>query len=124
MMVAEGDPSHVLGLISDTTDLYEIIVSSGRFVIHVVTDREANLADVFAGTRPAPGGAFASLDTSVSKWGPVISGLAARAYCTLVDETEPGFQKLIRGRIDDIDIGEPEGPLIHYRGRYRRLDST
>jgi flavin reductase (DIM6/NTAB) family NADH-FMN oxidoreductase RutF len=124
MMVAEGDPSHVLGLINDTTDLYESIIATERFVIHVALATETNLAEIFAGSRPAPGGAFAALDTSDSEWGPVIASLPTRAYCTFVHETEPGFQKLIQGRIDEIDIGEPEEPSIHYRGHYRRLDSS
>ena len=124
ILIAEGTPSHVLGLINDTTDLYEAIVATGRFVVHVLGTEDRRLAEIFAGVRPAPRGPFAELDTTQSEWGPVIAGLGPRAYCTFVDETEPGFQKLLRGRINEIDMENAEPPLIHYRGGYRTLPKS
>ena len=124
LLVAEGDPSHVLGLINDTTDLYGALLESGRFVVHALGRPDQTLAEVFAGTRPAPGGTFEGLDLEQTEWGPVITRLFPRVFCTFVDTAQPGYQKLVRGRIDQIEMGEGSEPLIHYRGRYRTFGST
>ena len=123
LLVAEGEPSHVLGLINDTTDLYGAILESGRFVVHILGHSDQRLAEIFAGVRPAPGGPFTALDESQSEWGPVIDHLLPRAYCTFVDSTQAGYQKLVRGRIDNVEMGDGTEPMVHYRGRYRTFDS-
>ena len=124
LMVAEGKPSHVLGLINDTTDLYGALLDSGRFVVHLLGRSDQVLAEVFAGTRPAPGGQFEDLELEDTDWGPMIIRLLPRAYCTLRDTAQPGFQKLVRGRIDKIELGDGSEPLVHYRGRYRTFGSS
>ena len=121
LMVAEGKPSLVLGLISDTTDLYAAIKETGTFVVHVLDDTRRVLADQFAGLRPSPGGLFEGLDVEQTEWGPVIASLKNRARCRLLDEVESGFQRLVRGAIERIELEDLDGPLIYYRGRYRAL---
>jgi flavin reductase (DIM6/NTAB) family NADH-FMN oxidoreductase RutF len=124
LLVAEGDPSHVLGLINDTTDLYGAILESGRFIVHVLSPSDQILGEVFAGTRPAPGGTFEGLDSTQTEWGPEITRLLPRACCTFVDTAQPGYQKLVRGRIDKIEMGEGTEPLVHFRGRYRTFGAS
>lgn len=119
LLVAEGRPSLVLGLISDTTDLYEVIKETGAFVVHVLDDSNRVLADRFAGLRPSPGGLFADLEVEDSEWGPLIASFGNRAFCSLFDDVESGFQRLVRGRVERIELDAIENPLVYYRGRYR-----
>ncbi|HET7482180.1 MAG TPA: flavin reductase family protein [Actinomycetota bacterium] len=122
VLLADGTPAEVLGLISDTTALYETIGATGRFVMHILPTEAENLADIFAGLRPAPGGPFAHVAWSASEHGPVITELVTRAFCSVTSDIEVGYQRLVRGRIDSIALTDPGEPLVHYRGRYRKLE--
>lgn len=122
LLVAEGDPSLVVGLISPTTDLYEEILSTEAFVVHVIEFGSHTLADRFAGLRPSPGGLFADLKILPSQWGPVLERFPDRAYCSFESAGELGFQLLVQGRIERIELAEHTDPLTYLRGRYRRLE--
>lgn len=121
ILVAEGEPALVLGLLSDTSDLWDAIGSTGTFVVHILPADRGALADVFAGIRPHPGGPFSGLETSDSEHGPLIVGLPDRVHCRVADVGDRGFQKLVTGSIEKIELDDPADPMIHYRGRYRRL---
>jgi flavin reductase (DIM6/NTAB) family NADH-FMN oxidoreductase RutF len=49
MMVAEESPSIVLGLMNETTDLYEAFNDTRAFVVHLLGARHRVVADRFAG---------------------------------------------------------------------------
>lgn len=121
VLVAEGDPPSILGLMSDTTDLYERIRTSGRFIVHVLDDARANEADVFAGLRPSPGGKFADVDFEETEWGPLITALETRASCRFVEDIPVGYHRLMRGEVEKIELHELGEPLVYFRGRYRTL---
>jgi 3-hydroxy-9,10-secoandrosta-1,3,5(10)-triene-9,17-dione monooxygenase reductase component len=121
-IISEGDPSTVLGLVTDTTDLYEAIVDTSRFVVHVLEHEHRALAESFAGVRPSPGGAFAGLDVTDTEWGPAIAAVKNRAYCKLIDDRDGGYQRLIRAEIERIDVAELDRPLVYFRGRFKKLD--
>jgi 3-hydroxy-9,10-secoandrosta-1,3,5(10)-triene-9,17-dione monooxygenase reductase component len=122
MVVAEGSPSVALGLMNDTTDVWERIHETGKFVIHILGEGDREIADRFAGLRPSPGGVFAGLDVDDGNWGPVIGSFSERAYCRFIDSSEAGYQQLIRGEIEQMELGELTGPLVYFRGGYRTLD--
>jgi 3-hydroxy-9,10-secoandrosta-1,3,5(10)-triene-9,17-dione monooxygenase reductase component len=121
MVVAEGSPSIALGLMNDTTDLWDRIHEVGRFVIHVLGEGDREIADRFAGLRPSPGGLFAGLDVDDGEWGPVVPRFTERAYCRYLEATEAGYQQLVRGEIERIELTELTGPLVYFRGKYRSL---
>src|SRR5258706_11309084 len=58
MLVADGEPGRVLGLVDDESQLWAAIEESGRFAVAPLRDRDRQLADRFAGLLPAPGGPF------------------------------------------------------------------
>jgi 3-hydroxy-9,10-secoandrosta-1,3,5(10)-triene-9,17-dione monooxygenase reductase component len=122
MAVAEGSPSIALGLMNDTTDLWERIRETGTFVIHILTEGDREIADRFAGLRPSPGGVFSGLDVDDGDWGPVIGTLSERAYCRYLETSETGYQQLVRGEIERIELSELTRPLVYFRGRYRALE--
>ena len=121
LVVADGEPPLVLGLINDTTSLYDTIVDSGSFVVHVAEEHQQRMSEVFAGLRPSPGGMFTSVGFHDGPYGPVLDDLAVRAFCRLDDVSRAGSHHVISGRIEEASLGQPLAPLVRFRGRYREL---
>ena len=121
ILIAEGDPSHVLGLINDLTDLYDKIIDTRTFVVHVASREQRVLADRFAGLWPSPGGLFADLEVATSEWGPVLVDVPNRAFCRFVEAQEVGYQRLVRAEIETLELESAGDPLVHFRGSYRGL---
>jgi flavin reductase (DIM6/NTAB) family NADH-FMN oxidoreductase RutF len=121
VLVAEGEPSLVLGLINDTTDLWERIEETGAFIVHVLREGEVRLAERFAGTRPSPGGLFEGLDTTDSEYGPVLTDHEDRVLCRFIGATVEGYHRLVRGRIEEVELGQSGSPLAHHRGKFHDL---
>ena len=121
LVVADGRPPVVMGLMNDTTELFASIESSGAFVVHIAGHEDRVLADRFAGLRPSPGGIFTGLNVEGSEWGPVLQGLTNRAYCRYLGNQEAGYQRLVTGALERIELDELHAPLVYFRGRYRSL---
>lgn len=121
LVVAEGDPSRVYFLLGSTTDLFYGLEETGKFVVHVLEGDDAAIADIFAGLRPSPGGRFANLAVEQSEWGPVLTDVETRAYCTYEGGDEETFFIVAEGRIDKLDLSDFEDPLVYFRGAYRKL---
>lgn len=122
LMVAEGDPARLYVLVGPTTDLYEAIMDTGRFVVHVLRGDDRRWADVFAGLRPSPGGVFSGLDVSETAWGPTITSIGDRAFCTLNHFEEESFVAILTSTVDDVTVADLADPLVYFRGGYRGLD--
>jgi flavin reductase (DIM6/NTAB) family NADH-FMN oxidoreductase RutF len=120
-LIAEGEPSRVIALVGEATDLWFAIEQSGSWVLHVLGAADRELSDRFAGLRPFPGGLFAGLHVEDTPWGPSLPALGTRAYCRLERSVETGFHRLATGVIDQIDLEDLADPLVYYRGRYRVL---
>jgi 3-hydroxy-9,10-secoandrosta-1,3,5(10)-triene-9,17-dione monooxygenase reductase component len=119
ILVAEGSPPLLLGLISPTSDLWEAIRSTGKFVVHVLGEGNETLAERFAGVRPSPGGPFAGLRTEASDWGPALLDFPDRAMCSLQEAAEIGFHVMVRSAVDEFTMTDFDEPLVYFRGRYR-----
>lgn len=121
LVIAEGNPGVVNFLLGPTADLYEVLERTGRFVVHVLEARHRALSDVFAARRPSPGGPFSGHDVELTDWGPVISSVPNRAFCSLSSFTEEGYSVLVTATIDDLVVEDVTEPLVYFRGRYRGL---
>ena len=121
LLIAEGEPSRVVALVGEATDLWFAIEQSGSWVLHVLGSGDRQLSDTFAGVRPSPGGLFVGLDVEDTPWGPAVATLGVRAYCRLERSVETGFHRLVTGTIDQIDFEDLDEPIVYYRGRYRFL---
>lgn len=120
LLVAEGDSPLILGLISDVSELWAAIQDSAAFVVHVLDANQRRLADRFALRTPAPGGLFAGLEVSESRWGPILAEVATRAYCRFESTSPVGYAQLVTGRIERLDLDEDfDDPLVYFRGHYR-----
>jgi 3-hydroxy-9,10-secoandrosta-1,3,5(10)-triene-9,17-dione monooxygenase reductase component len=123
LIVAEGAPSLLLGLVTDTTDFFGTLEATRAFIAHVLEDGDQVLADRFAGLRPSPGGLFREVETLDSRWGPVLKDATSRAYCKVKEILPAGYQQLVVGEIERLDLDELDEPLVYFRGRYRRLQA-
>lgn len=119
LLVAEGDPALILGLMTDVSELWVAIQDSAAFVVHVLDSTRWGLADRFALRSPVPGGLFAGLEVSESTWGPLLTDVPTRAYCRLESSVPVGYAQLVTGRIERLDLDEDlDNPLMYFRGRY------
>ncbi|MGA3351851.1 MAG: flavin reductase family protein [Acidimicrobiales bacterium] len=120
LLVAEGDPAEVLGLIDPLSDLFDVLVERGSFVVHVLGTVDQRLAGMFAFAYPVD--PFEEVETVDGEFGPVIRGTRHTLGCRLGGSEELGFQMLVRGRVAALEIVADAGqPLVRYRGRYRKL---
>jgi len=121
VMVANGDPAAVLGLIDPDSELYAALVGTGRGVVQLLNWADRDLAEAFGGVAPAPGGLFRLGSWEQTPAGPALVG-RTRALVRYVESREIGWSSLVVAEIDEIEIVADEQPLEHRRGRYLRSD--
>ena len=81
VLVAEGQPARLLGLIDPTSAFFEAAQETGAFVVHVLAVGDRALAERFSEVRPPIRGPFERLEVAESPWGPVLGGSRPRAAC-------------------------------------------
>ncbi len=117
VLVVEGEPPEVIGLLGPLSEFWDVVSHSKRFVVHVLQADQTRIADQFA--LRYPGEPFEGLSMSSTPWGPVLDAIAVRAACSFSGYMEAGYSLLVRGRIDDVVVENDDVyPLVHYRGRY------
>lgn len=122
LLVAEGEPAQVLGLLDPLSELFDVLVERGGFVVHVLDTADQRLAGLFAGAYPVD--PFEEVETTDTEFGPRIGGTRHCLGCRLAGSEELGFQMLVRGRIEALEVVADAGqPLVRYRGRYRQLSA-
>ncbi len=131
LLVAEGQPSLVLGLVGEESELLEALQESGRFAIFVLGWEDRTVADEFAGVRPSPGGPFRGHAWKETAWGPVLASATTWAGCRVTDLRPAGYARLVEGELEHVGFStvamdpadEVDSALVWRRGRYRRLSS-
>jgi flavin reductase (DIM6/NTAB) family NADH-FMN oxidoreductase RutF len=118
LMVATGDPAYVVGLLDPDSDLVDALETTERAVVQLLRWRHRDLADMFAGVTPAPGGAFRQAEFDDSAWGPVLADTTTWAGVALESAVEVGWSMQVTCRIEHVVLGEEPDPLVHRRGRY------
>ncbi len=122
-LVATGEPARVLALLDPDSDLLERVEETGAAVLQLLEWEQRDLADVFAGLRPAPGGPFRFGDWEQTAWGPRLVGASAWAGLRLAADAAPrpvGWSMLVEAVVEHVEVGEGRAPLVHRRGRYER----
>jgi 3-hydroxy-9,10-secoandrosta-1,3,5(10)-triene-9,17-dione monooxygenase reductase component len=120
MLVADGEPGRVLGLIDEESDLWDAVEKSEVFAVAPLQLQDRQLADRFAGLMPSPGGLFTGDGWTETGYGPVRQN-GLWAGCRLVSSRPCGWALLVEGVLETIAGGQPQPPLVHYRGRYNGL---
>jgi flavin reductase (DIM6/NTAB) family NADH-FMN oxidoreductase RutF len=111
----------VLGLLDPDADLTEQLLATGRGVVQLLTWDERHLAEMFAGTAPAPGGRFRQAEFVATEWGPRLASASTWAGVRLESDQPVGWSTLVSTVIEHLEVGDEGGePLRHQRGRYGR----
>jgi len=118
LMVAAGEPAYVLALLDPDSDLLERLQETGRGVVQLLEWRHRQLAEMFAGQAPAPGGLFAQAEFDQTDFGPRLGEATTWAGVSLSVRRDVGWSVEVSCRIDRLEIGEEREPLVHRRGRY------
>ena len=79
-------------------------------MIQVLSWRDRDLAEMFAGTAPAPGGAFAHGQFEQTTWGPRLVSATSWAYATRVEEAEVGWSVLLTCRVEEAGVATRPNP--------------
>lgn len=120
VMVAGGEPGRLLALVDPDSSLRDVLEATGRGVVHLLEWGHRDLAEVFAGQMPSPGGQFTTAEWEQTAYGPRLT--TARSWALVEAESfdAVGWSDLVTARIVDAVIGEDDAPLEHRRGRYQR----
>lgn len=118
LMVATGAPAYVVGLLDPDSDLFDALETTERGVVQLLRWRHRELAEMFAGATPAPGGVFRQAEFDESAWGPVLADATTWAGVVLESAVEVGWSMQVTCRIEHVVLGEEPDPLVHRRGRY------
>jgi 3-hydroxy-9,10-secoandrosta-1,3,5(10)-triene-9,17-dione monooxygenase reductase component len=121
VLVAEGQPARLLGLIDPTSAFWEAAQQTGAFVVQVLGVGDRVLAERFSQVRPPIRGPFDGLQVAESPWGPVLGGSRPRAACRLAGSTPLGYAELVEGVIEQLELADLEDPLAYLHGRYRSV---
>ena len=121
VLVLEGSPPRLLVGINEIADFHDAVKATQKFVVHIALQEHRPLSDRFAEIAPSPGGLFAGLEVTQTAWGPLIAGFANWAGCRLENTHHIGWQVLVVGEIEHLEVAEIDDPLLYFRGRYRSL---
>ena len=102
VLVAEGRPARLLGLIDPTSAFWEATQETRGFVVHILAAGDQALAERFSEVRPPIRGPFERLEVAESPWGPVLGGSRPRAACRLAGSTPVGYAELVEGVIEEL----------------------
>ena len=134
LMVALGPQPSVLALLDPDADLTAALRATGRGVIQWLTWADRDLAEIFAGSAPAPGGPFRQAEFAQTGHGPRLVSATTWAEVSLRGEREVGWSLEVSAALERVEVGDeieadageprvgkPAGraPLEHRRGRYR-----
>jgi flavin reductase (DIM6/NTAB) family NADH-FMN oxidoreductase RutF len=122
LMVANGAPGRVLGLLDQDSDLLGALEHSGLAAIQLLEWADRDLAEAFGGVAPAPGGPFTLGSWTDTSHGPVLTD-RTHALVRLESLVEVGWSVLATTAIEDVGVVEDHHPLEHRRGRYRDAGS-
>lgn len=121
VLVADGDPARILALVDEDSDLVAAATRTRTVAVSALAWQHRGLADAFAGTAPAPGGAYRLGEWEESAWGPVLRGTPGWVGARLVDEKprHVGWALLLEAVVERAEVVSDDPILTHVRGRYR-----
>jgi 3-hydroxy-9,10-secoandrosta-1,3,5(10)-triene-9,17-dione monooxygenase reductase component len=122
VLVVDGDPGRVVGVIDDESELWDALKATGRCAITMLHAGDHLLADRFAGLLPAPGGQFSQGSWLDTDFGPILADATTWVGVDLTAARPYGWGLLVEATIVELHLAtDPAAPLAHLRGRYREL---
>jgi flavin reductase (DIM6/NTAB) family NADH-FMN oxidoreductase RutF len=119
-LVGAGEEARVLALLDPDADLTERLLATGRGVVQLLSWDDRDLAEMFAGQAPAPGGAFKQATFEQTDWGPRLASAGTWAGVRLEGQQDVGWSTLVTTVVERVEVGGDAELLRHHRGRYAR----
>jgi 3-hydroxy-9,10-secoandrosta-1,3,5(10)-triene-9,17-dione monooxygenase reductase component len=112
------DPPLVTFVPARTSRAWPLIQRSGRFCVNILTGDQEHVSaqmatksvDKFAGIEWTPAHVTGS---------PVLAGTIAHLDCTIHTVYEAGDHFVVIGKVEHLEQGVGEDPLLYFKGRYR-----
>jgi flavin reductase (DIM6/NTAB) family NADH-FMN oxidoreductase RutF len=124
LVVANGETASILALVDPDSDFLEGVRETGRCVVQGLSWSDRALAEMFAGSAPAPGGAFTHAAFEQTEWGPRLVSATSWAFAAPVDERVVGWSVVLTCEVEEAGVrDETEPALGHRRGRFFPLGS-
>ncbi|WP_049797661.1 flavin reductase family protein [Kribbella flavida] len=121
VLVADGEPGYLLGLLDPDSDLCEMLLKAKTAAVTLLGEPHRQLADAFGYVAPAPGGPFRLSEWTDTEWGPVPAGVTAWAGGRLTsgEPREIGWAVQVQLEIEHVELlADDVAPVVHRRGRY------
>lgn len=124
LLFADGEPGELLALLDPDSELADALSADPRAMVSLLPLGRSDVAQVFAGVAPAPGGRFTVGEWIDTPYGPQLADAVAAVAVEVVEITEHvGWSSLVRARLaEPVRFGEGD-PLVHHRGDYVRVSS-
>jgi flavin reductase (DIM6/NTAB) family NADH-FMN oxidoreductase RutF len=122
--IASNEPLLLAVSLERDSQMLEWVGETGVFAVSILPWREKFLADQFAGFTPLASPTFAGIEHQSGDSGsPILSRSIGWADCTLEQTIVTGDHVLVIGRVLACGVGvrSTDEPLIHYAGRYLRV---
>jgi flavin reductase (DIM6/NTAB) family NADH-FMN oxidoreductase RutF len=120
-LVGAGEQTRILALLDPDAALTETLLATGRGVVHLLAWEHRDLAEMFAGTAPAPGGVFSQAAFEQVASGPRLSTATTWAAVCVESDVTVGWSRLVTTVVEELEVGDDDvEPLRHRRGRYAR----
>ncbi len=119
-LVGAGEQARLLALLDPDAALTETLLATGRGVVQLVAWQHRDLAEMFAGTAPAPGGMFSHAEFEQTDWGPRLADATSWAGVRLEADQQVGWSTLVTTVVERLEVGDDDDPLWHRRGRFGR----
>ncbi|STZ58547.1 flavin reductase family protein [Mycolicibacterium tokaiense] len=115
MTAVSLDPPLVLVCTAHTSETWPLIRATGRFVVNVMANDQAEMTRRFAtkGTDR-----FAAVGLHPRSHGIGLDGALAWIECTIHDEHRAGDHSIVVGRVHELDAPGQREPLLFFRGAF------
>ena len=114
------DPPLVAFFPGKSSSSWPLIEAAGSFCVNILGEDQEDICRVFASKG---GDKFASIGWKPGRTGaPVINDVIAWIECTIERVDDAGDHWVVLGRVVDLDLGHPGGPLVFFRGGYGRYE--
>lgn len=116
-MVANGKPGFLIALLMPDSAFAAVFEETRRAVVQLLRWEDLQLADIFAGELPWPGGPFRRGQWQQTPAGPLLHD---RSYATVrwTQAHEVGWSLQVVAQIEHVELLPDHSPLAHRRGEY------
>ena len=124
VLVADGDPGEVIGLLDEDSDLADALGPGTPVTVNLLAGHQSDVADAFARVGPAPGGVFRTGTWRDGSHGPELLGAQGWIRGRLAPQPidHAGWALLVRVVVEEVEVDPVADSLIHRRGRYRAAE--